>query len=99
MDTIKLSYYDFLERLSDDDRSVLRDFFSEFDLNFATSKAEKRAFRHDFEEAIIALCERGASVSEACERLSLTNLGGFYARPSITWFPLDDAAKIYPICL
>ncbi len=99
MDNIELSYYEFLEGLSDTDRSVLSEFFTDFDLNFATSKANKRAFRRDFEEAIIALCERGASVSEACERLSLSNLGGFYARPSVAWFPLDDAAKIYPICL
>ncbi|MBO5907007.1 MAG: hypothetical protein J6Q85_02495 [Clostridia bacterium] len=99
MDNIKLSYYEFLDGLSDEDRELLRVFFREFDLNFSLSKAEKRAFRQDFEEAITVLCERGASVREACERLSLTNLGGFYARPSIAWFPLDDAAKIYPICL
>lgn len=99
MDTIKLSFPTFLEGLSDGDREIIKNFFSEFDLNFAISKAERRAFKEDFEEAIITLCERGASVGEACERLALTNLGGFYARPSVAWFPLDDAAKIYPICL
>ena len=70
-----------------------------FDINFAVSKAERRRFRQDFERAIVALCERGVALSEALERLSLKNLGGFYARPSVMWFPLDDAAKIYPISM
>lgn len=99
MEKITLSYYEFLDSLDDGDRERLREFFSEFDINFAVSKAERRKFRADFERAIAALCERGATVEEALSRLSLKNLGGFYARPSVMWFPLDDAAKIYPISM
>lgn len=99
MDKIKLIYADFLDGLNDSERSILQNFFSEFDLNFAISAPDRRRIREDFEMAIIALAERGVSIKEATERLSLSNLGGFYARPSVMWFPLDDAAKIYPISM
>lgn len=99
METVKIAFYGFLDTLSEEDYEKINRFFSEFDLNFSVSKKERRKFKYDFERAIMALCERGVSVSEALERLSLSNLGGFYARPSVMWFPLDDAAKIYPISM
>ena len=99
MEKINLVFYEFLECLRDEDREKIQSFFSEFDINFAVSKTERRKFRQDFERAIMALCERGVPIEEALDRLSLKNLGGFYARPSVMWFPLDDAAKIYPISM
>ncbi len=99
MDAVKIGFSEFFDTLSDGEREKINNFFSEFDLNFVISKRERRKFKDDFEAAITALCERGASVDEALSRLDMSNLGGFYARPSVTWFPLDDAAKIYPISM
>ena len=99
MDRITIEYQQFLDTLSDRERSSLSDFFSGFDLNFAVSGPDRRRFREDFEFAIMALYERGVDIDEAISRLSLENLGGFYARQSVMWFPLDDAAKIYPISM
>lgn len=99
MEAIKLDFYTFLESLGEAERAKINSFFSEFDLHFALSKSEKRKFRYDFENAIMALVERGVSVDEALARLELSNLGGFYARPSVMWFSLDDAAKIYPVSM
>ena len=99
METVKIAFYGFLDSLCEEDREKINRFFSEFDLNFSLSKAEKRKFKYDFERAICALYERGTSIDEALERLALANLGGYYARTSVMWFPLDDAAKIYPISM
>ena len=38
-------------------------------------------------------------MDRALELLDPVNLGGFYARPAALWFPLDDAAKIYPLSM
>ena len=99
MDRITLEYQQFLDTLSDAERSALSDFFSGFDLNFTISGRDRRRIREDFEFAFMALYDRGVSIEEAKSRLALSNLGGFYARQSIMWFPLDDAAKIYPISM
>lgn len=99
MDLVRLEFSAFSELLSEGEREKINKFFSEFDLHFATSKRERRKFRADFEAAVMTLCERGATVDEALSRLDLANLGGYYARPAVAWFPLEDAAKIYPISM
>ena len=99
METIRIAFYGFLDSLPNEDYDKVKEFFSEFDLNFSVSKTEKRKFKYDFERAIMALHEKGVAIDEILRRLSLSNLSGFYARPSVMWFPLDDAAKIYPISM
>ncbi len=99
METIKIAFYSFLDSLTEDEQQKVNSFFSEFELNFLVSKKEKRKFKYDFERAIMALYDRGVPMDEILDRLSLSNLCGFYARPSVMWFPLDDAAKIYPISM
>lgn len=99
MEPVKIAFLGFLETLTESEREEITDFFKDFDLNFRVTKKDKRKFRHDFERAIIALAARGVPISEALSRLSPSNLGGFYARPSVMWFSLDDAAKIYPISM
>ena len=99
MKNVKVGFYSFVKTLSNSDRELIYKFFTEFDLHFLMSKKEKKKFRTDFELAIIELYESGVTIEEALSRLDLSNLGGFYARPSVMWFPLDDAAKIYPISM
>ena len=92
-------FFNFTQAISDEERELIYGFFSEFDAHFSLSKREREKFRRDFEAAITELYNRGVTVEESLERLALTNLGGFYARPAVMWFPLDDAAKIYPIAM
>lgn len=99
MEAVKIAFSGFIDTLTDDERAQIEYFFKEFDLNFLVTKKDKRRFRADFERAIMVLHERGVPMDEILERLSLSNLGGFYARPSVMWFSLDDAAKIYPISM
>ena len=99
MESVKLAFSAFLETLNEADREAVTYFFKDFNLNFLVSKKERRKFRGDFARAIMVLHERGTPISEILDRLSLSNLGGFYARPAVMWFSLDDAAKIYPISM
>lgn len=97
--TTKTGFSSFVLSLSEADRERIKVFFSDFDLYFPLPKNERKKFKADFEAGIMRLVERGASVETAVSRLALSRLGGFYARPSVAWFPLDDAAKIYPISM
>ena len=99
MKEISNGFAEFLSALSETEAERIRSFFSEFGVYFKLSKKDSRKFRYDFENALMALYERGVTVDEALDRLSMSNLGGFYARPAIQWFPLDDAAKIYPFSM
>lgn len=85
--------------VSDGDRALLSEFFKEFDLHCKLAADEKRSMRRDFEWAIEYYVSTGVSVKEALNRLDVQNLGGFYVRPPIVWYALDNAAKIYPLAM
>ncbi len=89
----------YTESLSEEDSDLLRTFFAEFDAHCLIADAEKRKLRSDFERAIIYFSDAGLPLRRALERLDPANLGGFYARPPVLWFPLDDAAKVYPLSM
>ena len=99
MKNAKTKFAVFSEALSPAENELLLQFFSEFDTHFLVSKKTRKQFKNDFETAIMLLYAKGVPMEEILSRLALSNLGGFYARPSIMWFPLDDAAKIYPISM
>ncbi len=99
MKNTKTTFSTFVETLSDVENAQLQEFFSEFDTHFLLSKKGRKQFRADFEAAIMLLYKQGVAMEDILSRLALSNLGGFYARPSVMWFPLDDAAKIYPISM
>jgi hypothetical protein len=99
MKNTKTKFATFTETLSNKENELLTQFFSEFDTHFLVSKKNKKQFRSDFDAAIMLLYQSGVPMEEVLSRVSLSNLGGFYARPSVMWFPLDDAAKIYPISM
>lgn len=89
----------YLSGLEEQDAEQLNSFFAEFDGHCFLPKAEKDRLREDFEHAILYYAGTGVSREEALERLNVAHLGGFYARPPVLWFPLDDAAKIYPLSM
>ena len=96
---VKSEFLAFLQELPEVERGLIKAFFEEFDMHFLVSKMDKKLFRADFEATIMRLWEKGVPMKEILFRISLSNLGGFYGRPSTVWFPLDDAAKIYPISM
>ena len=96
---VNTEFSDFLGQLVDEDKELLTAFFDVFNQHCQLSKSDKNKLRWDFENAILYYEKKGYSVREMVELLDPKNLGGFYARPSLLWFPLDDSAKIYPMSL
>jgi len=88
-----------LESLSEDARQETAEFFRDLDQHISLPAGERAALRRDFERAILYYAREGLPTEEALERLSPAHLGGFYARPPVAWFPLDNAAKIYPLSM
>lgn len=86
-------------QVSDEERALLSAFFEEFNEHCRLAVDEKRSMRRDFEWAIEYYLAAGVNVSEALSRLDIKNLGGFYVRPPVLWYALDDAAKIYPLTM
>lgn len=62
-------------------------------------RAQKRAQISDFRRAAEVLVSRGLSPAEAAARLGHERLGDFYLSAPDYWYPLDDAAKIYPMSM
>ncbi len=73
--------------------------FYDFKLHCHMAKKEYNLLMEDIEEALLYYKRTGLTLDEALSRLSNEKLGGFYAAPASMWFPLDDAAKIYPFSM
>ncbi len=89
----------YVETRSEEDKGKLRDFFEAFHMHCLMAGKEKKKLQTDFEHALLYYKEAGTALDTALDLLDIRNLGGFYARPSILWFGLDDAAKIYPLSM
>ena len=74
-------------------------FYKDFSSHCLMRKKEKRKMKEDFEKAFLYYEKCGVPIEKAMELLDVKYLGGFYARPAVLWFPLDNAAKIYPISM
>lgn len=81
------------------DNQKAAQFFNDLERRIMLPADEKHAMMQDFANALKYYATSGLSADEALKRLDPTNLGGFYSRPSNTWYPLDNAAKIYPFSM
>lgn len=95
----KTPYVEYFEKSPDNDKDQLSSFFHDFELYCLLNSFHKMKMREDFEKAILFYIGKNIDLKTALFRLDLTNLGGFYARESSLWFPLDDAAKLYPVVM
>ncbi len=82
-----------------DEQALLHRFFVGFSEHCLLRNKTKRLLREDLEKAILYYLENGRTLEQALALLDCKYLGGFYARPPKLWFPLDDAAKIYPLSM
>lgn len=89
----------YLQTLTETQAEAVLSYFAEFSAHNSLPHAEKQKMREDFENALLYYDSDGIPLENALERLRIKNLGGFYIRPPILWYPLDDAAKIYPLSL
>ena len=94
--TVFKGFFDSLEEVEKD---LIVEFFKKIEQRCLISKSEKKKIMTDFENSIIYYRNKGFELKNILELLDPINLGGFYARPTLLWFPLDDSAKIYPMSL
>ncbi len=92
-------FQQYMETLSDGEREIIYRYFSRWSEHVALSRAMKAAMKTDLETAILYYIAVGTPLDQALARLDVENMGGFYARPAMQWYPLDDAAKIYPLSM
>ncbi len=93
------AFEDFTQSLSSAEGEAVSAFFEDFAHHNFLHANEKALMRRDFENAIRRYRTLGVTIDDALKRLAIVNLGSFYARPSLRWFPLDNAAKIYPFSM
>lgn len=93
------AFEEYLYSLGEEDRELVTGFFSEYNRIVTLGRGDKARIREDFERAFLWYAENGVSLGEALSRLDTKNLGGFYSRGALLWYPLDDAAKVYPLSM
>ncbi len=89
----------YVEQLPDAERGSVDTFFRLLDQHLRLSREWKKQIVRDFENALLWYCQNGVPLPRALELLSPEKLGGFYSRPADGWFPLDAAAKVYPLSM
>ncbi|MBR6084483.1 MAG: hypothetical protein IKP61_02570, partial [Spirochaetales bacterium] len=99
MKKIRKELASFRSTLSEDDNRLFQSYLDSYREHLEMPGGEEKLIIRDAELALMCLVRSGLPVSEASERLSSHNLGGFYAHEALSWYPLDDAAKIYPISM
>jgi len=78
---------------------LLENYFKLLDQHILLPKAETKLLISDFKKALLFYSGAELPLDEALSRLNPEKLGGFYCRPPTLWYPLDDAAKIYPLAM
>jgi hypothetical protein len=92
-------FEEFYFSLENDEGILVKEYLDSLRAHILLPKEERDEMVHDFEKAILFLCNTGVPLKESLERLAISNLGGFYSRPPVNWFSLDDSAKIYPLSM
>lgn len=95
----KSKYQELYELLNDTDKELLDIFFKDINIRFILNKSDKYKIILDFQNIIAYYLSNGYDVEKIIELLDLTRVGGFYARDTEMYFPLDDGAKIFPLAM
>ena len=94
---IEIKHKVFLDTLNDQNRAKYDDFLAGLKQHIKISKYHQDLLLDDFNNALIYYIRNDVPFDEALRRLDYTKLGGFYANPSSSWYPLDNAAIVYPL--
>lgn len=92
-------FNDHIEQQTGINPYVMKKFFSEFHEHCQLGHSEKIKLWEDFEKAILYYSHIGIPLEQALRLLDIKYLGDFYEELSKRWFPLDDAAKLYPLSM
>ncbi len=92
-------YAEFRKALTAEENGQLDEYLRELRTHIQLNRKETARMLRDFIDALMYYRTSGASLAQALSLLDTSRLGGFYSRPPIVWYPLDDAAKIYPLSM
>ena len=95
----KKAFQTFINTLSDEDKARVQQYLKGYWEHCDLPSSELKLLTEDAKASLMYLTSTGLSVEESCRRLSSENLGGFYAHKALSWYPLDDAAKVYPLSI
>ena len=84
---------------NDEQQQLYDEFQTELMKHIRMAKSQEYLLTEDFNRAIKYYMTTGMSLQQALERLNPEKLGGFYSHPAIGWYPLDNAAIIYPMSM
>ncbi len=93
---ISAAFVDYINSCSQDEQTQLSAFFAEIALCMDMPAHETCAMLHDFQNAILYYHAIGYPLRKALRLIGSENLGDFYLRKPTEWYPLDNAAKVYP---
>lgn len=97
---MKKKYDDFYDIFNSEDKELLKEYFTSLNENISLTKKETKLFNDDFEKAIIYYYKvKHLSICDILSILSISNLGNCYKDNPNYWYPLDNAAKIYPLSM
>ncbi len=89
----------FFSNLDEQQKAQVGSFLKKYREHLDLGASDASLIVSDAKNALVSLTERGVGFDTALRRLSSENLGGFYAHKAVSWYPLDDAAKVYPMSL
>lgn len=95
----KTSHEKFIREFNNEEVRILNDYFNNLISFLDLSKNDTNLMIEDFEKAITYYIKNGYTLKKALKILSLDNLGTCYKDSSNEWYPLDNAAKIYPFAM
>ena len=78
---------------------IIKEYFNNLNNNISLTKKETIKLNEDFEKAIDYYLKQGKNLKETLKILSIDNLGDIYQKEPENWYPLDNAAKIYPLSM
>lgn len=87
------------DELSDEEKAAYELFIKRVHDHLSLSPRQTQQMIADFNAALIFYGRQGVALSEAMERLDPVNLGDFYRERKTNWYPLDNAATIYPLSM
>ncbi len=84
---------------SPEDRPAVLEYLTRVRHRLNLNRKHTRLMLEDHAKALRCLCDRGLSLDAAMERLHPEQLADFYRKERTDWYPLDHAAKIYPLSM
>ncbi len=88
-----------ISQLNEAEQIRYEEFIEDINLHLQLPKKHKQLLLNDFNGALNYYLNNDVPFETAIERLSPAKLGGFYAHPASSWYPLDNAAIIYPLSM